>query len=201
MDELFFSVVTARCCRMSSVFYGMGKRSTASLRVSGDLGLVRGRVQNVHNTNHQSPITNQSGDDVRGYLDQSPFTACLADPIVTPQCIFVTSRTSLTGSARPSSLTTSTRPRSSTNFSPTNQPTNRSKCTGTTAHTGQATPAPRCEPTFRSSETPALLVPKQRPCECRADFGHGPGPRSKCPYRQSPITNHQSSGSRGMRIL
>jgi hypothetical protein len=40
----------------------------------------------------------------------------------------------------------------------------RSKCTGTTAHVGQAAPASRCEPTFRSSETPALLVPKQRPC-------------------------------------
>ena len=34
------------------------------------------------------------------------------------------------------------------------------ECTGTTAHMGQATPALRYEPTFRFSETPALLVPK-----------------------------------------
>ena len=25
---------------------------------------------------------------------------------------------------------------------------------------------------------------------CRADLGQGPGPRSKFPYHQSPITNH-----------
>ena len=28
---------------------------------------------------------------------------------------------------------------------------------------------------------------------CRADFGQGPAPRSKCPYNQSPITNHQET--------
>jgi len=33
--------------------------------VSGDFGQVRDRVQNVHNTNHQSPITNH----------QSPITS------------------------------------------------------------------------------------------------------------------------------
>ena len=33
----------------------------------------------------------------------------------------------------------------------------------------------RCEPTFRSCETPALLVPKQRYmyAQCRADLGQG----------------------------
>ena len=65
----------------------------------------------------------------------------------------------------------------------------RSQCTGTTAHMGQATPASRCEPTFRSSETPALPVPEQRPCECRAT-----SVRSGTALKMSitPITNHQS---------
>ena len=35
----------------------------------------------------------------------------------------------------------------------------RSKRTGAIAHMGQAAPTSRCEPTFRSSETPALLRP------------------------------------------
>ena len=53
---------------------------------------------------------------------------------------------------------------------------------------GQATPASRCEPTFRSSETPALLVPKQRHAQCRADLGQGPGHTLKNVH----TTNHQS---------
>jgi len=28
---------------------------------------------------------------------------------------------------------------------------------------------------------------------CQADFGQGLGPHSKCPYNQSPITNHQNT--------
>jgi hypothetical protein len=53
---------------------------------------------------------------------------------------------------------------------------------------GQATPASRCEPTFRSSETPALLVPKQRHAQCRAGSGQGPGHT----LQNVHTTNHQS---------
>jgi hypothetical protein len=53
---------------------------------------------------------------------------------------------------------------------------------------GQATPASRREPTFISSETPALLVPKQRHAECRADLGQGPGHT----LQNVHTTNHQS---------
>ena len=117
----------------------------------------------------------RSGDDGWGYLEQSPSTACLADP---PVNIFDQSNF-------PHWV--------STPFLP--YYFYRYKCTGTTAHTGRATPASRCEPTFRSSETPALIVPKQRPCVCQADFGQGPGPRSKCPHTCRTI-NHQSPFSK-----
>ena len=58
---------------------------------------------------------------------------------------------------------------------------------------GQATPASRCEPTFRSSETPALLVPTQRHAQCRADIGQGPGHTLKNVH----TTNHQSPKGTG----
>ena len=61
---------------------------------------------------------------------------------------------------------------------------------------GQATPASRCEPTFRSSETPALLVPKQRHAQCRADLGQGPGHTLKNVH----TTNHQSPITLAMAI-
>ena len=48
----------------------------------------------------------RSGDDGWWYLEQSPSTACLAGPLVTPQRNFRHSRNSLAGPARPSSLTT-----------------------------------------------------------------------------------------------
>jgi hypothetical protein len=44
---------------MSSIY-----ENTASLCVSGDFGQVRDRAQNVHNTNHQSPIT-VTGNETR----------------------------------------------------------------------------------------------------------------------------------------
>ena len=80
-------------------------------------------------------------------------------------------------------------------FSSTTSSYNRSQCTGTTAHMGQATPASRCEPTFRSSETPALLVPKQRPCVCRAtSVRSGTALKMSIPpiTNQSPITDHHA---------
>jgi hypothetical protein len=82
-----------------------------------------------------------------------------------------------------------------------------SKCFPEFPH-GWAAPASRCELTFRSSETPALglvwfgLVgfsfnasfssPNSVLAMYRADFGHGLGSRSKCPYHQSSITNHRA---------
>jgi hypothetical protein len=56
--------------------------------------------------------------------------------------------------------------------------------------TSQAAPAPRRDPTFRSSETPALLVPKQRPCDASGQFRPGSGTAFKMSI--PPITNHQS---------
>ena len=60
----------------------------------------------------------------------------------------------------------------------------------TTAHMGQATPASRCEPTFSSSETPALLVPEQHPCDVSGRLRSGSGTAFKMSIQ--PITNHQS---------
>ena len=82
-------------------------------------------------------------------------------------------------------------------------PYHRSKCTvratpATPAHMVQATPASRCEPTFRSSGTPALLVPKQLPCCVTVCVGPSSVMVRDCVQNvhtnnhQSPITNHQS---------
>ena len=46
---------------------------------------------------------------------------------------------------------------------------------------------------FQSSETPALLALNSvLAMMCQADFGHGPGPRSKRPCHQSPISGAQT---------
>ena len=124
----------------------------------------------------------RSGDDGWWYLQQSPSTACLAGPLVTSQRNFRHSRNSLAGPARPSSSFL---------------PYYRSKCMGTTAQMGQATPASRCEPTFRSSEMPTgtLLAPKQHPRGVSGDSGRlrsGSGTRFKMSIKpndwsQSPL--------------
>jgi hypothetical protein len=43
----------------------------------------------------------------------------------------------------------------------------------------------------RTTTTPCYWYQYSVLTECRADFGQGPGHTSKCPYNQSPITNHR----------
>jgi hypothetical protein len=73
-------------------------------------------------------------------------------------------------------------------------PSNRSKRTRTTAHVGQAAPASRCEPTFRSSETPALLRPKTASLR---SVGPTPVKVRDIRFKMTiqPITNHQTKNT------
>ena len=62
---------------------------------------------------------------------------------------------------------------------------------------GQATPASRCEPTFRLVSRLRCFVPKQRHAECRADLNQGPGHT----LQNVHTTNHQSPPTRRFACL
>ena len=73
-------------------------------------------------------------------------------------------------------------------ISPTTDPLLPIEAHGYYRACGQAAPASRCEPTFWSSETPALLVPKQRPCDVTGRLRSESGTAFEMSI--PPITNH-----------